>query len=70
MEKGALRKHLGSEEWHMVFEAKLLGLSLAAKLIKAEAHIWSAVIGANREAEILATRHTREFQTTSSEFLP
>jgi len=42
-----------------VFEAELLGLSLAAKLINAEAHVRSVVIWADSQAAILATRHTR-----------
>jgi len=33
---GTLRKHLGSEEKLTVFEAKVLGLSLAVELIKTE----------------------------------
>jgi len=33
-EQGVLGKHLGSEEQHTIFEAKVLGLSLVAKLIK------------------------------------
>ena len=36
VEQGALRKQLGSEEQHTVFEAELLSLSLAAELISKE----------------------------------
>jgi len=41
-----------------VFEAEVLSLSLAAEIIKTEAHIWSVVIRADSQAMILATRHT------------
>ena len=58
-EQGTLRKHIGSEERHTIFKAELLGLSLAAKLIKTKAHIQSAVIIANSQAVILVTRHTK-----------
>jgi len=54
-----LRKHLGGQEHHTVFEAELLGLSLAAHLIKAEGHIWSATIGADSQATVLTTTHSR-----------
>jgi len=59
MERGTLRKHLGNEEQHTMFEAELLGLSLAAELIKAEAHVQSVFIGVDSQAAILTTRHTR-----------
>jgi len=54
-----IRKHLGSGDKHTVYEAEVLGLSLAAKLIKTERHVWSATIGADSQAVILATRHAR-----------
>ena len=38
-EKKALRKHMGSKEHHTVFEAELLGISLATELIKSESHV-------------------------------
>ena len=41
-----------------VFEAKLLSMSLAVELIKTERYVWSETIGADSQAEILATRIT------------
>ena len=54
-----LRVCLGSEEHHTVFEAELLGLSLAVKLVKSENHVRTVTIGADSQAAILATRHDR-----------
>jgi len=35
-ERGVLRKDLGKENEHTVFEAEVMGLALAAELIRAE----------------------------------
>jgi len=59
VEHSSLRKHLGSQEHHTVFETELRGLSLAAELIKAEGHIHMAMIGVDSQAVVLATTHGR-----------
>src|SRR5882724_2945121 len=58
VEKCSLRKHMGSEKLHTVFEAEVLGLLLATKLILKETHVQSAIIGANSQAILLAVRRT------------
>src|SRR5882724_11089565 len=58
VKKCSLRKHMGSEKLHMVFEAEVLGLLLATKLILKETHILSAIIGADSQAALLAVRRT------------
>ena len=35
-----IKRHLGSGDKHMIFEAKVLGLSLAAELIKTKRYVW------------------------------
>ena len=59
VEHSSLRKHLGSQEHHTVFETELRGLSLAAELIKAEGHMHMAMIGADSQAVVLAITHGR-----------
>ena len=59
VECSMLRVCLGSEEHHTVFEAELLGLSLAVELVKSESHVQTVTIGADSQAAILATRHDR-----------
>src|SRR5882724_561888 len=58
-EKHMLRKFLGSEEIHTMFKAELLGLSLAAEMLKGETLVWSLTIGVNSHAMMWATRHRR-----------
>ena len=59
VEWGALHKYLGTDKCHTVFKVEVLGMLLAAKLIKAESSICSASIGVDSQAMILATRHIR-----------
>jgi len=59
VEHSSLRKHLRSQEHHTVFEAELLGMLLAAELIKAAGHICTAMIGVDSQAAVLATTHGR-----------
>ena len=35
-ERGVLRNHWGKENEHIIFEAEVMGLALAAKLVRAE----------------------------------
>jgi len=58
-EKCSLRKFLGSEERHMVFKADLLGLSLAAEMVKGKRQVWSLTIGIDSQAMMHATGHRR-----------
>ena len=57
VECSSLRKHLRSQDHHTVFETELLGLLLAAELIKAEGHIHMVTIGADSQALLLTTSH-------------
>jgi len=59
VEKCVLRKFMGSEETHMVFEAELLGLSSATEMLKGETLVWSLTIGVDSQAAMWATRHRR-----------
>ena len=59
VERRVLRKHLGTDERHTVFEAEVLGMSLAVELIKMESSMRSVSIGIDSQAAILATRHIR-----------
>ena len=59
VEKKPLRKHMGSKEHHTVFEAEILGISLATEMIKAERHVQTATIGAESQAAIHAIMHGR-----------
>jgi len=49
-----LRKHLGKAEGHMVFEAEVMGLTLAAELVRAEGYMESADIGTDSQAALQA----------------
>ena len=40
IENRMIKRHLGSGDKHMIFEAKELGLSLAAELIKTKRYVW------------------------------
>ena len=55
-----LRKYLGNENSHTVFKVEVLGMSLAAKLIRTEWSVQTTMIGVNSQAVILATRSTHE----------
>jgi len=57
--KATLRKHLGSEDCHTVFEAEVVGLSLAAKLVRRERNVQSVVISADSQAANQATRNMK-----------
>jgi len=57
VKQAALRKHLGSEEHHTVFEAEVLGMSLAAELVRVERHMHLVTIGVDSQATILTTKH-------------
>src|SRR5882724_9590842 len=50
---------MGSEERHMVFEAELLGLSLAVEMVKGERQVRSLTIGVNSQAAMHAIGHRR-----------
>src|SRR5882724_3920263 len=50
---------MGSEERHMVFEAELLGLSLAVEMVKGERQVWSLTIGVDSQAAMCAIGHRR-----------
>ena len=58
-EKCTLRKYLGKEGEHTVFEAEVMGLALAAELVRAETHMDAAEIGTDSQAALRATRNTR-----------
>ena len=47
-----LRKHIGDEYHHTVYEAEVIGLTLAAKLIAREPSVETTMIGANNQAAI------------------
>ena len=50
------RKHLGPDCEHTVFEAEVVGLTLAAKLICTGQNIKSVMLGEDSQAAIRATR--------------
>jgi len=58
-EKWSLWKHMGSEDRHTIFEAELLGLSLAVEILKDERQGWSLTIGVDSQATLHATGHRR-----------
>jgi len=58
-EKRVLRKHLGKGEEHTVFEAKVVGLALAAELVRAEVHMDATEIGVDSQAALHATRNMK-----------
>jgi len=51
-EQRVLRKHIGDECQHTVYEAEVIGLTLAAELIRQERFVEAAVIGADNQATI------------------
>ena len=51
----SLRKCLGLENQHTVFEGKVMGMILVAELIRAEGHVRSTVIGVDSQAALWAT---------------
>ena len=53
-EKRVARKHLGPDCEHTVFEAEVVGLTLAAKLICTKQNIESVMLGADSQAAIRA----------------
>src|SRR5882724_7892832 len=57
--KSKLRKQLVGEDQHMVFEAELVGLSLATKLVRVEGNIHSAIISSDSQVVIWETRSMR-----------
>jgi len=65
-EKRMLRKFMGSEETHTVFEAEVLGLSLAMEMLKGETLVQSLTIGVNSQAVMWATWHR---STTPGQYL-
>src|SRR5882724_8015068 len=54
-----LRKFMGSEETHTVFEAELLRLSLAVEMLKGKTLVQSLTIGINSQVAMRATGHRR-----------
>ena len=54
-----LRKCLGSEGQHTVFEGKVMGMILAVELIRAEGYMHSVAIGVDSQAALQATTGTR-----------
>ena len=57
--KSKLRKQLVGEDQHMVFEAELVGLSLATKLVRVEGNVHSAIISSDSQVVIWVTRSMR-----------
>ena len=58
-EAGILRKNMGAECWHTVYEAEVVGLTLAAELLKRERFVEATTIGADSQAAIRAMSNTR-----------
>ena len=58
-EKKSVRKFMGSEDRHTVFEAELLCLSLAAELIKDERQIQTLTLGVDSQAVLRTIRNRR-----------
>ena len=52
VERQVLRKHVGAESQHTVYEAEVIGLTLAAELIEREGFIEASIIGADNQAVI------------------
>jgi len=57
--KRVLRKHLGKGKEHTVFKAEVVGLALAAELVRAEAHMDATEIGVDTQAALHATRNMK-----------
>ena len=58
-EKRMLRKFMGSEATHTVFEAELLGLSSAMEMLRDERQVQSLTISVDSQAMMWETRHRR-----------
>jgi len=58
-ERQMLKKYLGGEDRHTVFEAELLSLSLAAEMLKDEGQVQSVMIGVDSQAAQRATGQGR-----------
>src|SRR5882724_10554572 len=54
-----LRKHVGDECHHPVYEAEVIGLTLAAKLIARESFVEDAIISTDNQAAIHALESTK-----------
>ena len=52
VEQQVLRKQIGDEFQHTVYEAEVIRLTLAAELIEREGSIKAAIIGADNQAVI------------------
>ena len=59
VEKKATKKFMGSEDRHTVFEAELLGMSMAVELIKNERQIRTLTLGVDSQAALRAIRNRR-----------
>ena len=55
----SVRKHLGTEEEHTVFEVEVIGLILAAELVCIERGAGSIILDADNKAALKATRRTK-----------
>ena len=51
-EKHVLRKYLWKEGKHTFFEAEVMGLALAAELVRAETHMDAVEIGTDSQAAL------------------
>jgi len=54
-----LRKHVGDECQHIVYEAEVIGLTLAAKLVAGENFVEDAIIGADNQVTFHALESTK-----------
>src|SRR5882724_561149 len=52
VERQVLRKHVGDESQHTIYEAEVIRLTLAAELIEREGFIKAAIIRADNQAAI------------------
>jgi ribonuclease HI len=58
-EKRTLRKYLGMEDQHTVYEAELVGMCMGAKLVCEEVRATMVMLGVNSQATIQATHNTK-----------
>jgi len=58
-ERRVLRKYLGKETHHTVFEAEVIGLTIAVELVRMEGYLDMAEISADSQAALCATKNTR-----------
>jgi len=54
-----LRKHIGDEFQHTLYEAEVIGLTLVAKLIKRERIVKATIIRVDNQAEIQALENMK-----------